>query len=144
MLVLPSRLASVAEVDGFVEDLVADFGLNDDVRGNILISLTEAVTNGIRHGNGCDPDKYVRVDVWRRRASVRVRVTDEGPGFEPDAVPDPTCPSLREREGGRGVFLMRALADEISFHESGRAVEMVYECQHVEEHVSVGRVVAQA
>ena len=127
LLVLPSRPSSVAEVEGFVHDIIREYGLDADAQGNILISLTEAVTNAIRHGNGCDGDKHVRVEVWNLRDKLRITVTDEGSGFEPDEVPDPTAPEFIAREGGRGVFLMRALSDEIEFRRDDRAVDMYYE-----------------
>lgn len=131
LLALPSRMSSVNEVEGFVNDVIAAYRLSDDLRGNLLISLTEAVTNAIRHGNRCDADKKVTVEVWRRKRDLRVVVTDEGEGFEPKALPDPTSPEFLEREGGRGVFLMRALSDAIEYRADGRCVEMCYECGSV-------------
>lgn len=131
LLALPSRISAVNEIEGFVNDVIARYRLGDDLRGNLLISLTEAVTNAIRHGNRCDVDKTVTVEVWRRVADLRVVVTDEGEGFEPRSLPDPTSPAFLEQEGGRGVFLMRALTDVIEYHASGRSVEMCYECVRV-------------
>lgn len=128
LLALPSRMSAVNEVESFVNAVIDEYRLSDDLRGNLLISLTEAVTNAIRHGNRCDVEKKVTVEVWRRRADLRVVVTDEGEGFEPKALPDPTSPEFLEQEGGRGVFLMRALSDEIRYHSEGRCVEMRYEC----------------
>ena len=123
-------MSSVDELDSFVQQLITQHNLDEDTRGNILISLTEAVTNAIRHGNGLDIAKHVRVDVWSLRDKLRISVTDEGPGFEPKSLPDPTSPSFLEQEGGRGVFLMRALSDEIKFSKRGRRVEMCYEYNH--------------
>ena len=131
LLALPSQMSAVNEVEGFVNQVIAAYSLSDDLRGNLLISLTEAVTNAIRHGNRCDVDKTVTVEVWRRHADLRVVVTDEGEGFEPKALPDPTSPEFLEQEGGRGVFLMRALSDEIRYLDEGRRVEMRYECARI-------------
>ncbi len=130
MLVLPSRMASVCEVAGFVDEVIDSYGLSDDLQGNLLISLTEAVTNAIRHGNELDESKHVRVEVWRKRTKLRVVVADEGEGFSPRTVPDPTAPARIEKEGGRGVFLMRALSDEIRYFNEGRCVEMCYDYNH--------------
>lgn len=121
-------MSAVNEVESFVNAVIDEYRLGDDLRGNLLISLTEAVTNAIRHGNQCDVEKKVVVEVWRRTEHLRVLVTDEGEGFEPKTLPDPTSPEFLEREGGRGVFLMRALSDEIRYHLDGRRVEMRYEC----------------
>ena len=131
LVVLPSRMSSIVEVESLVEEIIADNQLDEDTRGNIMITLTEAVTNAIRHGNKLCAEKQVRIDVWRRRRGIKVAITDEGPGFEPMAVPDPTSDDMLEVEGGRGVFLMRALADEIKFSKGGRCVEMLYEVEPV-------------
>lgn len=128
ILELPSSLSSVAELDAFVNDLIERHGLNEDVHGKLLVSLTEAVTNAIRHGNQFDANKCVRVEVYRDKNELKVMVIDEGRGFEPDNVPDPTTEEALEKEGGRGVFLMKLLADKIAFHNEGRAVEMCYSC----------------
>ncbi len=128
LLVLPSRMSSVAELEGFVNQLMVSCKLTRELQGNLLITLTEAVTNAIRHGNQLAEDKCVRIEVWRKRNELRVVVKDEGVGFEPSSLPDPTSPDRREVEGGRGVFLMRSLSDEIKFAERGTAVEMCFTC----------------
>jgi len=120
-------MSSVDEVESFVDQVIQSFQLTDDLRGNLLISLTEAVTNAIRHGNRLAEDKYVQVEVWNKKRKLRVLVRDEGCGFEPTELPDPTSPSCIATEGGRGVFLMRALSDEIRFFEEGTVVEMCYD-----------------
>lgn len=138
ILELPSALSSVAELDMFVNDLMERHGLNEDVQGKLLVSLTEAVTNAIRHGNRFDEEKCVRVEVYREKAQLKVMVIDQGCGFEPDAVPDPTTGEALEKEGGRGVFLMKLLSDEIAFHDEGRKVEMCYSCTCVSTVASPG------
>ena len=128
MLLLPSSMSSVAELEGFVNDIIENNGLSADIQGNLLISLTEAVTNAIRHGNNFDESKYVSIEIWCKKHMLRVLVTDEGEGFMPDRLPDPTSSEFLSVEGGRGVFLMKSLADEIAFHKNGRSVEMCYDC----------------
>lgn len=128
ILELPSALSSVAELDDFVNSLMERHGLDEEVQGKLLVSLTEAVTNAISHGNQYASDKSVRIEVYQDKAQLKVLVIDEGCGFEPDEIPDPTTEEALEREGGRGVFLMKLLADKIAFHDKGRAVEMCYSC----------------
>ena len=128
ILELPSALSSVAELDDFVNQLMHRHHLNEEVQGNLLVSLTEAVTNAISHGNQFDAEKSVRVEVYREKTQLKVLVIDEGCGFEPDSIPDPTQGEALEKEGGRGVFLMKLLSDKIAFHDKGRAVEMCYSC----------------
>ena len=128
LLVLPSRLSSIAELEGFVQRIIRANQLSRDLQGNLLISLTEAVTNAIRHGNKLDDGKCVSIEVFQRPDELRVTVADEGQGFVPADLPDPTVEAHRAQEGGRGVFLMRALSDEIYFRNDGTMVEMRYEC----------------
>ena len=92
---------------------------------NFRVGLTEAISNAILYGNENDPEKRVRVDLEVEPGEVRVRVADEGRGFEPDLVPDPRLPENVPRSDGRGVFLMRALMDEVRFNPEGNAVTLV-------------------
>lgn len=95
------------------------------LRFNFRVCLTEALSNAMIYGNRQDPSKRVRVEVFVHRNRLRARVTDQGNGFNPDRVPDPTAPSNRLKEGGRGIFLMRTLMDEVHFNERGNAVTLV-------------------
>lgn len=123
-LTLPSEPRSVEEVMPFVNTLAQRFNLCPEVHGNILVSLTEAVNNAIRHGNGCDCSKQVSISLRRLNDALSIKVSDEGPGFNPGDVPDPTCPERIEECGGRGLLLMRKLSDECRFSRGGSTVEM--------------------
>ena len=92
---------------------------------NLRVSLTEALSNAMIYGNRRDPAKRVRVEVYVRAGSVTAQVSDEGPGFDPDEVPDPTVMGNRSRSHGRGLFLMRELMDEVRFNDSGNSVTLV-------------------
>lgn len=92
---------------------------------NFRVGLTEAISNAMLYGNEDDPGRRVRVELWVRRGEVRARVVDEGRGFDPDRVPDPRLPENIMRPDGRGVFLMRALMDEVHFNPAGNAVTLV-------------------
>jgi serine/threonine-protein kinase RsbW len=124
MLKLTSKPGNVSEVEPFVEQLVNRYNLSPDKQCNILISLTEAVTNAIVHGNCKEENKTVRVKSRKDRDCIAVRVTDEGAGFDYDSIPDPTSPENICKCGGRGVFLMRQLSDKIRFYDNGSTVEM--------------------
>jgi serine/threonine-protein kinase RsbW len=123
-LTLASEPQSVAKVEPFVHDVASRYNLSPDTQGNILVSLTEAVNNAILHGNGCDCSKKVSISLQHKRDALSIRVSDEGPGFNPQAVPDPTSPELLEKCGGRGLLLMRELSDECRFTRGGSTVEM--------------------
>jgi serine/threonine-protein kinase RsbW len=92
--------------------------------GNIVIAITESVNNAIYHGNREDPSKEVKLHYLKNEGLLRFIVEDEGKGFDIDNLPDPTLPENIEKETGRGIFLMKNLADEINFKENGRVVEI--------------------
>lgn len=126
MLRLPSHPRNIALVESFVERVVERFKLSPDVYGNILISLTEAVNNAIIHGNGNDESKTVKIQLNKVSNRLEIRVSDEGRGFDYKNLPDPTAPENLLKIGGRGVFLMHQLCDNISFHNNGSTVEMQF------------------
>jgi serine/threonine-protein kinase RsbW len=95
------------------------------LRLNLRVSLTEALSNAMLYGNGKDPRKRVRVEVTVGKSAITARVTDEGHGFDPTDVPDPTTPDNLEKAGGRGLFLMRELMDEVHYNERGNQVTLV-------------------
>ncbi|MFN9968438.1 MAG: ATP-binding protein, partial [Phycisphaerae bacterium] len=106
-----------------VDDVCAELGVNENYYGEILISLTEAVNNAIVHGNKLDSARQVtvRFDLAGEKR-LRFTIEDEGAGFDYDNLPDPTAPENIEKPHGRGVFLMRNLADSCQFEDHGRIV----------------------
>lgn len=91
----------------------------------IRLAMREALNNALRHGNRMDPNKRIHLSYsCDPQQGLKVMVRDEGVGFDPDAVPDPTEPENLDRTGGRGVFLMRNLMDEVEFRDGGREVHM--------------------
>jgi len=91
---------------------------------NLRVALGEALANAILYGNREDKGKLVRLDAELSDGTAIVTVQDEGPGFDPGAVLDPTRPENRDRSHGRGLFLLRALADDVQFNEPGNAVTL--------------------
>ena len=116
----------MARVETFVEKVVAKYCISPDIYGNILISLTEAVTNAITHGNHGDRSKTVYVRLKELQGKLSFRITDEGEGFDFNNLPDPTAPENLLKIGGRGVFLMRQLSDDVVFHDNGSTVEIQF------------------
>lgn len=126
VLELPNDLRAIERTVEFVVGRCQ--GSDPDLRKlrlNLRVGLTEALSNAMLYGNGRDPGKRVRVEVSYDCGCVVTRVTDEGPGFDPARVPDPTEPPNRAKVGGRGLFLMRALMDEVHFNASGNSVTLV-------------------
>jgi serine/threonine-protein kinase RsbW len=93
----------------------------------MAIAVTEAVNNAIKHGNKADPKKKVRIHFELFDDSIVVKVADEGRGFDPDRLRDPLDPENILRESGRGIFILRALMDDVSFcfSDSGTEVTLV-------------------
>ncbi|HZD05752.1 MAG TPA: ATP-binding protein [Longimicrobiales bacterium] len=100
------------------------------LRLNFRVGLTEALSNAMLYGNGPDPSKRVRVEITVGESEITARITDQGDGFDPQAVPDPTTPRNITRAGGRGLFLMRKLLDEVSFNDRGNSVTLVLRLEH--------------
>lgn len=126
-LVILSNPENIHQVESFIESIRAEMGFRDDVYGNVMVAITEAVNNSIYHGNKGDGSKRVFIRVQSVNLyRISVVVEDEGGGFDPAELPDPTAPENLSNPGGRGVFLMRHLADEIVFQNEGRCVEMLF------------------
>ena len=123
---LPSNPSCINEVERFVQDLVKRLNIDPNLYPNILISLTEAVNNAMQHGNRYDDDKEILVSYHEKPNQILLTISDEGSGFDPYEVPDPTTEDHVEVEGGRGVFLMKQLTDEIHFLDHGRTVELMW------------------
>jgi serine/threonine-protein kinase RsbW len=94
-----------------------------DVAG-LRLALEEAVVNALEHGNGGDPARQVMVRYAVGPQEVLVDVEDEGPGFDPDTVPDPTAPENLDKPGGRGLLLMRHFTSWVRFHGRGNRVTL--------------------
>jgi len=125
-LKLPSDPSCICEVEHFVQRLVTRLNIDPNLYPNILISLTEAVNNAMQHGNRFDDQKKILVSYHQQPHQIRLIISDEGSGFDPFNIPDPTSADYIEEEGGRGVFLMKQLTDELHFLDQGRTVELMW------------------
>ena len=123
---IPSLTDNIRIVESFVDNAKDKYELTDDLYGNIMIAVVESVNNAIVHGNGLDKSKNVVLTAILNEEQVQFTIQDQGPGFNHDNLPDPTAPENIENTGGRGIFLMKHLADEVSFSEEGRKVELTF------------------
>lgn len=128
-IILDSAPESINEVETFVEQLREELEIPDELYGNILICLTEAVNNCIIHGNKLDPSKKVTLTCVKKDNMLAFTAEDEGKGFEYQSLPDPTAPENREKLTGRGVFLMRQLSTQTIYSNGGATVEMRFPIQ---------------
>lgn len=126
VLKLPNDLGAIERSVDYLLERCRDVGFDERrLRLNFRVGVAEALANAMMYGNDRDPGKLVRLEAWVSRARIRVRITDEGSGFDPEALPDPTLPQNRSRAHGRGVYLINELMDEVTFNEEGNSVEMV-------------------
>jgi len=126
MLKISSNPQNLEYVESFVEKIFEKHQLSPAIYGNILISLTEAVTNAIKHGNASDESKCVCLKCNVSQSQIAFEISDEGTGFDFDSLPDPTAPENLLQIGGRGVFLMRQLSDDVTFRDDGSTVEICF------------------
>jgi serine/threonine-protein kinase RsbW len=125
-MVLPSDYQSLIEVEKLVGDICEEFGVKEDAFGNVLIAVSEAVNNAIQHGNKHLPDAIVEVKVGTHQDLFCIQVKDQGTGFHYQELPDPTAPENLLKDSGRGVFLMKNLADEVEFLNTGSVVNLYF------------------
>ena len=123
---IPSLPENVRIVESFIDNAKVKFNLNDDIYGNIMISVTESVNNAIKHGNKNLKSKNVSISLTLNEDRILFRIKDEGGGFDYHNLPDPTAPENLEKPSGRGIFLMKHLADEVVFSDNGSIVDLVF------------------
>ncbi len=121
-IVIPSDLASTKEPEQAILKEARDHGFNEDSIFAIKLALEEAITNAIKHGNKCDRSKKVTVRYAVDSAQVVICVRDEGPGFDPAAVPDPTMPDRLSLPNGRGILLMKTYMNEVEYRRNGTEI----------------------
>ena len=117
---LPSSLESLTIVEQIIEDIKNLYGVPEEMYGNILVSVSEAINNAIRHGNAANLSIPISFSFESTDDEYRFIIQDQGPGFDfenPDNI---------EKPDGRGIFIMRSLADEVKFLEGGSRVEIVF------------------
>jgi serine/threonine-protein kinase RsbW len=126
VLQLPSELNIIEAAVGYLVARCRAYAFNGSrLNLNFRVGVTEALANAVLYGNQSDPAKLVRVEVALDPSRVVLNVVDEGPGFDPARVPDPTLPGNLDHTGGRGLFLIRKLMDEVQYSDRGNAVRLV-------------------
>lgn len=122
-----SRLDELKCVESLTNQAGETLGLSQDQTDNLAIAVTEAVGNAIVHGNKKNPDKTVTVVFKLDPDQVEVAVSDQGGGFDPRQIDDPLDPANLFKENGRGIFILKALMDDVRFEFSpkGTTIRMV-------------------
>ena len=123
--VISSDLESARRVEEELLHLVEGNGYGPAAAFAIKLALEEGLNNAVRHGNGGDARKSVEVVSCCDAARFEITITDQGHGFDPSAVPDPTADENLEKPSGRGIMLMRSYLDEVSYNNPGNEVQLI-------------------
>ena len=123
-LTIPSDLAEARRVQELIAEALQTHAYTEHEIFAIKLALEEALVNAIKHGNQMDADKQVFVVYSVTAERFEIRITDEGSGFNPEDVPDPTLDENVERPCGRGLLLMRGFMTEVEYHGKGNSVTM--------------------
>ena len=125
-VIVDSKIENINLIEKLVDEVSEEAKINSEIYGKMLIAAVEAVNNAIVHGNKEKKKKKVKVDFVIEENVIRIFVEDQGKGFGFNNVPDPTIPENIENIHGRGVYLMKHLADDVVFHGIGNKVELIF------------------
>ena len=123
---LPSEVSCIEEaVELVTRHCLAGHHTTRQTRFRLQVALSEALANAILRGNREEHDKWVHIRAELHPEAIRLSVTDEGPGFDPSAIPEPIRPEQLDEAGGRGLYLIRKLVDAVQFNEQGNSICMI-------------------
>jgi serine/threonine-protein kinase RsbW len=126
-LSLESSIDQLNEVEALIDSLHESNHIPESVYGNVLVAVTEAFLNAINHGNNQDSTKNTDLDFELDESSLTIKVSDQGAGFDFENLPDPTSPDNLEKTNGRGLFIIKNLADELTFEREGATLVMTFD-----------------
>jgi serine/threonine-protein kinase RsbW len=124
-IIIPSNPSELARVEKAIIPILTEKGFSERSLFAIRLGVEEAVINAIKHGNKLDPTKKVKIDFRLEGDQAKIVIADEGPGFQPGTVPDPTAPEYLEREHGRGLMLIHSYMDEVYFNDKGNQITLI-------------------
>lgn len=129
LITLKSTEENISIAEKFVDIICTNYEITEELYGNILVSVTEAVTNAIVHGNQSDPNKIVEIESNFNDNILTISVSDEGNGFDFINLPDPTSEENIEKINGRGIFLIKNLSDKVDFSKNGSCITITFNLQ---------------
>ncbi len=124
-LEIESDSKNLITVEEFIHFFAVELNLSEDKINGLLLAITEATTNAIKHGNKSDKNKLVFIDVFSDNEYLTIKIKDQGEGFDPAKLPDPTHPDNLLKDSGRGVYLMKIYLDEIIFNKTVDGMETI-------------------
>ena len=125
-LTLKSTYEEVEKVELLLNSLQEELGFGDEFYARLMLSVSEAATNGILHGNKLDESKTVEINVYKEDDKLIFVTKDQGDGFNPDDIPDPLAEENLLKTSGRGVFLMEEYADGVDYSEGGTKLTLTF------------------
>lgn len=126
-LVLNSSYEELDKLEGFLNDLQSDLKFDDEFYARLMLTVSEAATNGVVHGNELDASKKVTLNADYTGDTLKITIQDEGEGFEPEEVANPLAEENLLKTSGRGVFLMGEYADKVEYQDEGRKLVLEFE-----------------
>jgi serine/threonine-protein kinase RsbW len=124
-LEIESNAKNLITVEEFVNYFAVDLNITADKIPGLLLSVTEASTNAIVHGNKSDETKLVIIDATKVDNQLIISVKDQGKGFDPSKIPDPTETDNLLKDSGRGIYLMRVYMDDLKFNVTPQGTETI-------------------
>ncbi len=122
--IVPSDPNLIPAIDEFIFDKINSLNLESNTLSNLSLAVSEAISNAMVHGNKLDPNKDVTVSIKISDDKLILSIKDEGDGFDPDSVPDPTQHENIMRDSGRGIHIMRSFIDQVFYNFSPEGTEL--------------------
>ena len=140
-LKIPSSNESLTKVENFVDEICEAYYITNSYYGNILMAILETVKNAILHGNKNDPGKQVKITFKSVPNGLCFTIKDQGDGFNFRNIPNPieAADGLAEN-AGKGIFLIRSLADQVSYNSKGNVVEVVFFISTINQETTLNRI----
>lgn len=129
ILVIKSEISELRKVEDFLIDIFKEFNLTQKYFNKIYLCVSEAVVNSIKHGNRNEKNKTVLIEVKCKDSELKVRIEDEGEGFDVDKIEDPTSLANLKNESGRGIFIIRNMSNKLEYNKKGNSIQFKIECK---------------
>ena len=115
---------NLTKVEEFISEIADEYNIDDELKNSLTLSVSEASSNAMVHGNKLDPRKFVDIRISVNEDKIKVVIKDEGDGFEPESIPDPTAPENILKDSGRGIFIMKNFLQDLKFNFTDTGTEV--------------------
>ena len=139
-LKIKSLQSNLYQVEHLIEEVCIDYNLEQNYLGCISVAVTEAFQNALIHGNKNNADKFIQIDFEKNSSGLHFRISDEGEGFDFAAIPDVKDDNTEKSFPGRGIFLIKSLADDVTFVGNGNILEIGFKISSINYETAVDRI----